>query len=1460
MPRKKRYAPSALDVLGTPQYPKPKQLQPYSHVGVAGPPVGPSAIESLSENLMKFNRGGIRAALGYNQAAQQTAIDNLPALKQTVTDTGIAISAAGAKLGIPQKKLDHVMSNGARLAGAEQASVDLDALFNSEAWDDTLTKFKDYNESDEFLSAIQKFAWDSRKQREDDDSKSITESWRQGYDNAYLQSVERRPEVKQAVAVWDKRRENKDRVANITDMRGIIRDNLTRFVESDITVDEEGNPIPERKRAAHQKRLLQDSLAPVATAYTEKAHNWPTNVPEGLLYQEDIFRNAWVPVVNGMVNDINIDVDKLQTWVDGFLKLRRDTHAMLTDEKGKPTGERSKVATGSTSVVGGFMEEAEAQLEHLYDAQAARRSRLTTQSANDAKFFGDRVLWPMMDDFANESWPPEQAEAFQKEGISRIGDINHKNFNRFIAIASTDPRFKKILNSPEASRVHEEHRLVLLDQIKHKMHDFYKKSADSEREADDIIDSDISKKVMEDVYLRIMMPSFKPIFRKMVLDSESPRTAFESFIKGNMLDTMYLQNNPDHTIEGEKLMAIMKGWMEGHFMSGDENYGVMWGRQKLGQIQDYYADTGQIPAGAEAELLAIRTQQYGNANSAGDSDLDSDITAMLDVIKRQQSGEAELHSSIKAEKDIVMDVFGQSAAYGAKPHEAGVTPDKDSRNVGGAIYYPFYEQVIAPNLAKLTQMDRQPDDAATTGLGGDRDHALSINLPNKEASTKTVNWLVRAITREKTKMINQWQSDQAENGVTDPGEKKTAWEANGKESVTQNLKAFFSTRAFQDEMWEFHQGQSAQSRTEETALGEKYDQGMGEPDVDSGDSRDKAAEGSLSSGRDEQLQRVHTILEKLSSDDIRHMKPVENETGSHENVAFQMYAGQRGDRMAALGVKIRRAADKQLETIEQDIITTAKDIETRGNNPMENSEELKKAQTKLKGLKNYWADIHMQYNGVDWEKSVDADGNPIEIVVTLGEDYPVEIKINPKHIDPRKHQIFESWADIPEMSNLYDEWELAPEDMEPERLAKLTRFAASLKTGPLNLDLMPMENGEIHEPTRQDNIIRYRREVLEPQRKIKLGLDVRDMPADVNVGIKRQLLQNFFKSDGWPKGKILPAPTGKNFMFQGKEYAPEQAGHVKTTYENNNAIATEGHNVKDGLDLVGFYKFFSGISGPTITSEHTWEDFGVGPNSHPDTVHDVRQTKLDLEGKTAEELSKNTAWKQSIATALTLAAMNTPNPLGAAAKMNPWHIRNRWNEDDPRQVELTTTRRKVHDLTLPGVDTVVKGDVWNATGEKMGWAGRPKTFLGIPYKSFNDNETNTYRSRRWDETYHKYFQLLSGGEMRMDADHLPLTKEYSEQEITTRNLEPNSELAAAYNMLVRMSSVEDTETPYAPYLSDFKVYPLPLPANPWNFDTTELTPRLSTPKPPRMDRLKDAKTKVPVSSSRGGVKPKEKKE
>jgi hypothetical protein len=160
--------------------------------------------------------------------------------------------------------------------------------------------------------------------------------------------------------------------------------------------------------------------------------------------------------------------------------------------------------------------------------------------------------------------------------------------------------------------------------------------------------------------------------------------------------------------------------------------------------------------------------------------------------------------------------------------------------------------------------------------------------------------------------------------------------------------------------------------------------------------------------------------------------------------------------------------------------------------------------------------------------------------------------------------------------------------------------------------------------------------------------------------------------------------------------------------------------------------------------------------------------------------------------------------------------------------------------------------------------GVTKTFLGFPYKSFNDNETNNYRSLKWDETYHKYFQLLSGGSMRMDKDHLPLTKAYYDQEVTDRNLDASSsELAEAYNMLVRMSAAtdknpsEDTRNDYSPYLGDFKVFPMPVPPKPWDFDTTKFQP---SPTLPKMDRLRDAKTKVPVSSTRGGVKLKEKKE
>ena len=104
--------------------------------------------------------------------------------------------------------------------------------------------------------------------------------------------------------------------------------------------------------------------------------------------------------------------------------------------------------------------------------------------------------------------------------------------------------------------------------------------------------------------------------------------------------------------------------------------------------------------------------------------------------------------------------------------------------------------------------------------------------------------------------------------------------------------------------------------------------------------------------------------------------------------------------------------------------------------------------------------------------------------------------------------------------------------------------------------------------------------------------------------------------------------------------------------------------------------------------------------------------------------------------------------------------------------------------------------------------------------------------------------------MVMDENHLPLTKEYSEQEPTMRSLDaPSSELAEAYNMLVRMSTVAD-ENDYAPYLGDFKVFPLPVPPKPWDFDTSL----------PKMDTLKGHKPRVPIPSSRGGVKPKEKKE
>jgi hypothetical protein len=748
MARKKRYSPSAIAAIGTPQYPKPRQIQPYTHVGAAGPPVGPNPLEALSQNLLRFNQGGIRAALGYNAAGQQAAIDALPELRSTVTNTGIGMSAYADKHGIARKGLPHVMGAASEEAGVQEATTDLDILFSSQGWTDKLTEFKDIDKSEDFIAAIQKYAWESRPKREDKDSKVVTENFETGHAAAYLHGIDNRQEVDKARQAWQNRKDNKDRIANITVMRGVLTDGFTKFTETDFTHDEEGAVIPENKRAAYKKKKLQESLKPIVETYTAKAHLWPTG--NGISFSQDVFNSAWIPTLKGAVNDINVDVDLLQEWVEGLIKVRRPTYAMLTNEKGVQTGERSEVPTGSTSIVGGLKEEAEALLEGLYDQQSTRRNNLLTQSKNDAAHFGDNVLWPIMDNFQNNTWSAEQEAKFGAVGITKVSDINHKNFNDFINIAVEVPEFAKLLDSPEADRVLQESRLVLLDSVKLKMQQLFVAGEKAGDDADIEMEQQLQGRVMEDQYLRILMPQFKSIFRQMVYDHKNPSSMFEAFIKDNMLDVMYRQNNPGHTIEGEKLMAVMKGWMEGHFMTGAENYGVQMGYQKLGQIQDHYKDFGQIPQGAGAELRAIRTQVYGG----DDVDLDRDIGSMLDLIKRQQDGEAKFHASIVPEKHIITNVFGQAAEHGADPT---ATTAKTR--------FPFYKEIIEPNAHRLTQLEQEQDGVASTGVGGEtKEYTLGTNTARKGPAVKSFNWLVRQITRKKTELINAWQEDQDSSG------------------------------------------------------------------------------------------------------------------------------------------------------------------------------------------------------------------------------------------------------------------------------------------------------------------------------------------------------------------------------------------------------------------------------------------------------------------------------------------------------------------------------------------------------------------------------------------------------------------------------------------------------------------------------------------------------------------------
>ena len=1412
--------------------------------------MGPDPIAQLAKNLMRFNQGGIQGAIGWNAAQEQKAIDSLPEFQAQVSKTSIKIADYADKNNIARPGLQHVLASSYSAVGANTAPKDLDQLVTTDEWRNELAAQKD---NPDFAAAMEKFGWDQRLARKDEKSESGTQNFQVAYDASYLKHLKR--VLAKPTEEWAQRKENNVRIARISDTRSQIGDSLAMYTGADFTQDEDGVPIPEGQREAHQRSVLHKSFKSLTASYAANYADWPINLRAGINYDADIFRNAWVPVVEAAARDINIDPDLLQDWVTAYQKLRRPTYAMLVDDKGEQTGERSKVPTGSSSVVGGFREEAGQMLETIYDEITTRRGKLTQQSFNDQKFVQDNILWPMMDNFQNDTWAPEQKKLLAEAGIRTLQDVSHKNYNDFINIATTVPEFKELLESPELERMGQENQLATFSKVKQLLEVAYVARQKSGSDMEQVLDQTLRQEIMQDSDLRRMMVQFKPIFRALVSNNRNPRDAFAAFITEKHLPALYRASNPGHTIANEKFMGAVKGWMEGHFMSGAGNYGVQHGRETLNRIMEAYQSTGKFPKGAIEELRSIRMQQYGEANTAGDTDLDGDITKVVELANRHHAGASLMHDSIGAEKDIILDVFGSAAGYGmTSTPSAGNEPE---------LGFPFFTEIIAPNSKHLLKLTDDPSDRINGGNSYVEN--LSESIPLKKAATASYNFLLRQITTKKTAVIDNWLDEKRGESIVDPKELAAAWSAGGRADVIQELRQHFKSLPFLKELETFHKGQKPDTLgVNGGELNGSMSYGAGIPNVEDGDSRNKAQESANELGRTTQMASAGAFMTGVANVGALSSKP-EDANGSHPNVAVQMYAGQHGDNMAATGRRVREAAAIANTAIDADLITTAKKVAKWTATPLDNPDELIAGRAKLAGLKNYARDFKMKHQGLSWEDI--QDGTASFMVEEEEGGFSMEIKVNRSHIDTSKHQIFPTWWDINDATALYDEYELHPEDMSPERLERFEKLVTFLRTSRMNIDLMPMENGELHIETQNNNVLRYQTEVAEPQRKIKLGLDVGDLPADTNVSIKRKIMENFYKSPTWPKGRNLPAPTGGNYMFKGKEYTPEQAGHIKNAETNNKDIATRGWNVKEGVNLPQFWQLYSGLSGDQITQEqplathHKWRD-KLGISTNKDHRSKTGKAVLDYKGKSHEELAGNTSWKQAVATELTLAALGIANPLGEAYKINPWYSEEQAGvghyepkAGDPRNRTLWTKRRKQKGAPLDRAGGKMEVDLYAPSGSDR---TEMFHFLGIPYKrSISDFESNTYRSKNWDDTYHKYYQLLSGGTMKMDKDHLPRSEAYATQTpvpFTTNSSLPNPELAEAFNMLVRASvrsldnPFEETEE-YAPYLKDFKVFPLPLPPSPWDYDTDL----------PEMDTI--SRSKKPVNlSPRGGVKPKEKKQ
>lgn len=381
MARKRRVTPSVEEV-GVPKGPQPRRIPRYNIVGDAGTPVGPNPLEQLSHALGSFNQGFQAAAAGKAQADKKRAAEMMPELAKGVTDTAVKLKKIFDEEGANQIYNSAVISAGYMYTGDRFGQEDVFKIVRSPEFhqyaNQELNKEGDYKQklTDRILSSL--------PNRDMDD---ITKSqyWKRGYDPAVLDASDK------VLPVFLKNWEDNQLIKSRETHYLKAQDSLTKYLNGESELTDFTDLM------ADQRNTLI--------------------VPPGK-FSDSIIDNAVLPVLSGMIDDPETDLDALQGKIEAIWKARRKT------EK------------GSTVLFGSRQQKLENTIARLYDAEMAQGSKsLQLQKATEQEFAA------VADDIG-KSWPTVKEKFGQelaKMGIVKFTDLTHE----------TLPQLAKLLTTPD---------------------------------------------------------------------------------------------------------------------------------------------------------------------------------------------------------------------------------------------------------------------------------------------------------------------------------------------------------------------------------------------------------------------------------------------------------------------------------------------------------------------------------------------------------------------------------------------------------------------------------------------------------------------------------------------------------------------------------------------------------------------------------------------------------------------------------------------------------------------------------------------------------------------------------------------------------------------------------------------------------------------------------------------------